>query len=171
MGGPTPSNLFAGADHDHGPCVSTAISTASELCQRRGVRLTELRRQVLELVWRSHAPQGAYSLLETLLRLGRPAAPPTVYRALDFLLEQGLVHRIESLNAFVGCTAPGTLHAGHFFICSGCGSAAEVDNRRIGAAVRAGAAEAGFRVERETIELMGLCPDCQDSAPETSHAG
>ncbi len=171
MGEPTPSNLFAGADHDHGPCVSTAISTASELCERRGVRLTELRRQVLALVWRSHAPQGAYALLETLLRRGRPAAPPTVYRALDFLLEQGLVHRIESLNAFVGCAAPGTLHAGHFLICNGCGSAAEVDNRRIGAAVRAGAAEVGFRVEHETIELRGLCPDCQDGAPESGHAG
>ena len=163
--------IFVRADHDHGPCVSAALAAAAELCERRGVRLTVLRRQVLELVWGSHAPQGAYAILETLHRRGRRAAPPTVYRALDFLLGQGLVHRIVSMNAYVGCTTPGALHAGHFLICGGCGTAAEVDGRRIGAAVRRRAAEVGFKVERETVELRGLCPSCQDAPGERGDGG
>ena len=167
----SPNLVFASADHDHGHCVSAALAAAAEVCERRGARLTELRRRVLELVWRSHAPQGAYAILETLHSQGRPAAPPTVYRALDFLLEQGLVHRIESLNAFIGCPTPETLHPGHFLICSGCGAAAEVGDRRIGAAVRESAAEIGFRVERQTIELTGLCPSCQDTSRDAEHAG
>ena len=163
-------STFAGADHDHGRCVSGALAAAVEVCERRGARFTELRRQVLELVWRSHAPQGAYAILETLQRQGRAAAPPTVYRALDFLLAQGLIHRIETFNAFVGCSSPGTRHSGHFLICNGCGVAAEVHNRRIGAAVQDSAAEVGFKVERQTIELTGLCPTCQDAPREGGHA-
>ncbi len=158
----SPKLAFAGADHDHRRCIAAALEAATELCVRRGARLTELRRRVLELVWRSHAPQGAYAILETLRRRGRRAAPPTVYRALEFLLAQGLIHRIESASAFVGCTAPGRPHAGHFLICNDCGAAAEVDDSRVGSALRDSAAEVGFRVERQTIELSGYCPDCQD---------
>ncbi len=109
---------FTSADHDHGHCVATALDAAASLCQRRRARLTPLRRRVLELVWRSHEPQGAYDILDTLGERGRRAAPPTVYRALDFLLGQGLIHRIESLNAFVGCRDPDTPHAGQFLICT-----------------------------------------------------
>ncbi len=161
---PPPSAPFASADHDHRACVSAALAVAAEVCEGRGTRLTALRRRVLELVWRSHAPQGAYAILETLRRRGRRAAPPTVYRALEFLLAQGLIHRIESASAFVGCTAPGRPHAGHFLICSDCGATAEVDDRRVGSALRDSAAEVGFRVERQTIELSGYCPDCQDES-------
>jgi Fur family zinc uptake transcriptional regulator len=157
---------FARADHDHGSCVAAALDGATRLCQRRGARLTELRRRILEQVWRSHAPRGAYAILATLQRQGRRAAPPTVYRALEFLLEHGLIHRIESLNAFVGCATPDQPHAGHFLICSACGASAEVDDRRIGAAVRESVADAGFKLERQTIELTGLCPSCQDTPAE-----
>ena len=160
----SPKIAFAGADHDHRRCIAAALAAATELCARRGARLTELRRRVLELVWRSHAPQGAYAILETLRRRGRRAAPPTVYRALEFLLAQGLIHRIASASAFVGCTAPGRPHAGHFLICSDCGATAEVDDSRVGSALRDSAAEVGFRVERQTIELSGHCPDCQDGS-------
>ncbi|MEE8533577.1 MAG: Fur family transcriptional regulator [Alphaproteobacteria bacterium] len=158
----TPQLPFAGADHDHGRCIAAALDAAARLCGRRGARLTVLRRRVLELVWRSHAPTGAYAILETLHRDGRRAAPPTVYRALDFLLGQGLIHRIESLNAFVGCRDPDTPHAGQFLICNGCGTAAELDDRRIGAALSESASDAGFRLERQTVELRGLCPSCQE---------
>ena len=156
---------FASADHDHGHCIATAIERAGELCQRRGARLTALRRQVLEMLWHSHEPQGAYTILETLRDHGRRTAPPTVYRALDFLLGHGLIHRIESLNAFVGCPTPNQPHSGHFLICHGCGGAAEVNDRRVADALQASAGEIGFKVERETIELRGLCPDCQGVAP------
>ena len=164
-------HLFEAADHDHDLCISEAVAAAAELCERRGARLTDLRRHILELVWRSHAPRGAYSILETLYQQGRSAAPPTVYRVLDFLLAHGLIHRIESLNAVVGCPTPGKPHTGHFLICNGCGIAAEVDDRRIGDAVAASAGEVGFRVERQTIELAGRCPNCQDGEGRESHAG
>ena len=147
--------------HDHEHCVSGAVDAAEALCARHGVRLTDLRRRVLELVWGSHAPVGAYDLLRRLSQEHRSAAPPTVYRALDFLLEQGLIHRIESLNAFVGCAAPDAAHAGQFLICSNCGVAAELEDPRIDRAISRSAAEIGFAVEQKTVELRGLCPGCR----------
>ncbi len=133
------SASFAGARHDHGTCVKSALATAARLCANRDARLTPLRRRVLELIWRSHAPVGAYDLLARLSDKMRPAAPPTVYRALAFLLAQGLIHRIESLNAYVGCMNPEGhpegAHGGQFLICSDCGAAAEVHDPRVDAAV------------------------------------
>ncbi|MCK5914330.1 MAG: transcriptional repressor, partial [Desulfuromusa sp.] len=97
-----PKNLqFISEDHDHLSCIAAAMANAEQLCQHRGKRFTAIRRRVFELVWQQHKPIGAYEVLEKLQQDGR-AAPPTVYRALDFLLELGLVHRIASLNAFVG---------------------------------------------------------------------
>ena len=99
----SPTGAFARPGHDHRACVDEALDGAVELCRKRGARLTGTRQRILELVWAGHRPVGAYELLAALGRDGQPAAPPTVYRALDFLVDQGLVHRIESLNAFVGC--------------------------------------------------------------------
>ncbi len=166
------SASFAGARHDHEACVRRALGTAARLCATRGARLTPLRRRVLELVWRghapgSHAPVRAYDLLARLsgkkgtARETRPAAPPTVYRAFEFLLTQGLIHRIESLNAYVGCMHPEGAHGGQFLICSDCGAAAEVHDPRVDAAVARRAKELGFAVRRKTIEVAGVCPPCQ----------
>jgi Fur family zinc uptake transcriptional regulator len=84
-----------------------------------------------------------------------------VYRALAFLLAQGLIHRIESLNAYVGCMHPEGAHGGQFLICSDCGAAAEVHDPRVDAAVARRAKELGFAVRRKTIEVEGVCPACQ----------
>ena len=140
--------------HDHGSCIGDALDRAATVCERRGARLTPLRRQVLELVWRGHEPVGAYDLLE---RMGR-AAPPTVYRALDFLMENGLVHRIESLNAYVGCDRPEAAHVSQFLICGDCGATAELEDERLAAQVEKRAAALGFAVERQTVEIRGRCP-------------
>lgn len=152
---------FPVANHDHGSCVAHALAVAEAECRRRGARLTDVRRRVLELVWQGHAPVGAYALLETLGREGFCAAPPTVYRALDFLLAHGLIHRIERLNAYTGCTRPGEPHAGQFLLCERCGAAAELDDPAIAAAIAAVAARLGFTVARQTVEVDGLCPACQ----------
>lgn len=152
---------FPVADHDHHACVAHAVEAAEAECRRRGARLTDVRRRVLELVWQSHAPVGAYALLETLGREGFCAAPPTVYRALDFLLAHGLIHRIERLNAFAGCTRPGEPHAGQFLLCQDCGIAAELDDPAVDAAIAAAAARLGFAVTRQTVEVDGRCPECQ----------
>jgi hypothetical protein len=97
---------FKKRTHDHAECIDSALVSAQSSCERQGLRLTKLRRRVLELVWRGHTPVKAYDILEELRKEDRAAAPPTVYRALDFLLNAGLVHRIESLSAFVGCGGP-----------------------------------------------------------------
>ena len=148
---------FTSADHDHRHCIATALDSAGELCQQRGARLTVLRRQVLEMVWRSHEPQGAYAILETLRDHGRRAAAPTVYRALDFLLGHGLIHRIESLSAYVGCGDPHGAHGAQFLICEACGSVAEIDDTAISRRLGSRARGLGFWVRRQTVEILGLC--------------
>lgn len=146
--------------HDHRRCVDAALVEAESACQHKGLRFTALRRRVLTLIWTRHAPVKAYDILERLGREGRRAAPPTVYRALEFLLEAGLVHRIESLNAYVGCGGAGTPHVGQFLICRRCSAVAEVDAPAIAKALAADARRLGFRADRHTIEIRGLCAEC-----------
>lgn len=153
---------FPGADHDHDSCVAEAMGKAAEVCAQRQVRLTPLRRRVLEVVWSSHKPMGAYDILGVLAGERGSAAPPTVYRALDFLLENGLVHRIESLNAFVGCTKPDHDHAWQFLICRACGRAVEISEEALEKAIAGAAARTGFTIQRRTIELAGLCSACRE---------
>jgi Fur family transcriptional regulator, zinc uptake regulator len=152
---------FPRTGHDHGRCVASALDAAEAVCEAKGERLTPLRKRVLELVWASHKPVGAYALLDGLKEGGRGAAPPTVYRALEFLLGCGLIHRIESLNAYVGCSHPGESHVTQFLICSACGTAAELDDRRLGDAIGRSAAEHGFNIVSRVIELSGVCARCR----------
>ena len=161
---------FADDGHDHRRCIADAMETADALCARRGVRLTKLRRRVLELVWTSHAPIGAYDVLRRLSQEHDGAAPPTVYRALDFLLEQGLIHRTESLSAFVGCADPAEAHASQFLICQDCGGAAELQDPAINRALARSAGSLGFLVKDKTVELRGLCAQCRESRPQGSGA-
>ncbi len=149
------------AGHNHRACIATALAAAEKLCAGRGEQLTALRRRVLELVWAGHKPVGAYQVLDALRADGRSAAPPTVYRALDFLLAQGLVHRVESLNAFIGCPHPGEAHATQFLICKDCGTAVELDDPRIDRAIDGTAAKLGFAVAARTVEISGTCADCR----------
>jgi Fur family zinc uptake transcriptional regulator len=132
------------------------------LCLKQGLRLTALRRRVLELVWQSHKPLGAYDILAVLSEQdGRRAAPPTVYRALDFLLDNNLVHRIASLNAFIGCNHPEHAHQGQFLICRDCHVAVELEHKTISDAIVESALGVGFAVEGQTVEVVGLCAACQ----------
>lgn len=155
---------FSRSAHDHEMCVGAALDEAAALCERRGVRLTALRRRVLALVWQGHQPTGAYAILEALRQENRRAAPPTVYRALDFLTAHGLIHRIESLNAFIGCVRPEHPHAGQFLICQACGTTAELHDEDIKEAVGRSARRVGFQALRQTVEVSGLCPDCRSPA-------
>jgi Fur family zinc uptake transcriptional regulator len=143
-----------------------ALREAEQACLRRGAQLTPLRRQVLDLVLQAEAPVGAYALLDRL-KADRPgAAPPTVYRALDFLLEHGLVHKVERLNAFIGCTDAGHGHAhahGHphqFLICRTCGATAEIADHAVSHAIESAAKRAGFTLAEATVEIEGTCARC-----------
>ena len=157
-------NAFPSSDHDHHACVDGALHQAESYCREHGLRLTELRRRVLELVWASHKPVGAYAVLEQLSEEGRKAAPPTVYRSLEFLLEHHLVHRIASLNAYVGCNHPGSAHDAHFFLCERCGEAAELADPAIDGAIDKDAARLGFKVRNRTVEVSGVCARCERQA-------
>jgi Fur family transcriptional regulator, zinc uptake regulator len=151
----------AAPDHDHARCIDAALNRAAALCARRGARLTDLRRRVLELVWQRHAATKAYDILDELGGAAGSAKPPTVYRALDFLIAHGLVHRLESLNAYVGCPAPDAPHAGQFLICGACGGVSEFEAPAIQAAIAEQAAGQGFAVARQTVEARGTCQACR----------
>lgn len=147
------------------------MHSAERICDENGTRLTELRRRVLELVWTGHKPVTAYELLDLLKQERGSAAPPTVYRALDFLREQGLIHRIEALNAFIGCLNPEEDHRGGFLICSRCHSVEEIrDSRPLRDAIRNEARERNFKVTASMIEVLGLCAACQMPANTVGHA-
>lgn len=150
--------------HRHQNCIRDALSAADEICEERGLRLTALRRRVLELIWAHHEPVGAYDLLDKLRGERERAAPPTVYRALDFLLEHGLIHRLESLNAFVGCAEPSRSHSGQFLICAKCKAVGEMDDDEIRGLVARKAKGLGFLVSGQTIEINGICPACAGGA-------
>ncbi len=148
--------------HDHDACIDAAMDEAERLCRERGVKLTTLRRRVLELIWQSHRPVTAYALLELLVREGRRAQAPTVYRSLQFLLDAGLIHRIESLNAYVGCTRPRQRHDVGIFICESCGEVAEVSDPGIGRSIMRAASRVGFDARSGVIEVSGTCRTCSE---------
>ncbi len=147
--------------HDHRRCIKAAMEEAIRICHERNGRLTEQRKRVLELVWSSHQPIGAYTILEQLRGEGFNGAPPTVYRALEFLLDHGLIHRIESLNAYTGCSHPGDEHTGQFLICSRCHEVAELDDPAVSRAITHSSASIGFAAAHQVIEIRGLCSHCQ----------
>ena len=157
-----PQIIFPAPDHDHGSCATAALAHAEELCAARAQRLTPMRRHVLEALLVSHKPLGAYEIIERLAHDTRPA-PITVYRALDFLRENGLVHRIESRNAFVACVHN---HVGDdliaFLICERCGSVGEAPGGTVAEAVKASARAAGFSPRSPVIEIAGVCSHCRD---------
>lgn len=152
---------FLSQQHDHDACISTAMDAAEGLCRQRGLRFTVLRQRVLALVWQSHKPVGAYEILDKLGEEGRKAAPPTVYRALEFLIEVGLVHRLDSLNAFIGCPEPERQHTGQFLICRECHTVTELDDGDIDQLVEQKARTAGFVAEHQMLEVQGLCSECR----------
>ncbi|RMG32903.1 MAG: transcriptional repressor [Gammaproteobacteria bacterium] len=141
--------------------LEQALAQAHRLCRTRGVRLTPQREAVLRLVLAADRPLSAYEILERMPATRRRPAPPTVYRALEFLLEQGLVHRIESLHAFVGCLHPEHPHNGQFLICTDCGKVDELCEAQIDQSLRKAVDASGFRTRRPVVELLGLCAKCQ----------
>lgn len=147
--------------HDHERCVNAALAQASALCAERGVRMTAARETVLKLLWQSHKPLGAYQLQDQLSEIsGKSVAPPTVYRALEFLLDQGLVHRIPSLNSFVGCPFPSNEHSNIFLICDQCHRVGEIADQNINQLFEQRSQKNNFKLRTKIIELFGLCHNC-----------
>ena len=154
--------------HDHQRCVSKALRAADEVCAQRGLRLTPTRKRVLELIWMRHAPIGAYDILSQLTKEGSQDAPPTVYRALSFLMDEGLVHRIDTLNAYLGCETPEQLHAAQFLVCRSCRAVTELGDPAIARLLAERVKAAGFAADAHDLEIKGLCGTCRGAAPAAS---
>jgi len=149
------------SEHNHNQCVSLALNTAQSLCNERGVLLTTIRYQVLTLIWESHKAVKAYELLDRLRPLQAAAKPATIYRALDFLIEQGLIHRVESLNAFVGCRCSDQQHEQLLLICKLCEQVDERPAAEVMSALLDESKQAGFMIHSKAIEIHGICIHCR----------
>ena len=160
--------VFPAPDHDHHRCSADALKHAEALCAKRGERLTPMRRHVLEVLAASHKPVGAYEIIDAVAARGPRPAPITIYRALDFLTSQGLVHRIESRNAFLACI---NNHASDapvvFLICEHCGAVGEAPSAAVAGELKTAARAAGFQPKAPVIEISGVCAHCQ----QHEHAG
>jgi Fur family zinc uptake transcriptional regulator len=155
--------VFHAPDHDHNRCTADALKQAEARCAERAQRLTRIRRQVLEVLLTSHKPIGAYEIMDKLAGGGggRPA-PITVYRALDFLRDNGLVHRIESRNAFIACISDhGTGDLIVFLICERCGEVGEAASAAVADQLKGAAGAAGFTPKAPVIEISGVCAHCR----------
>ncbi len=141
--------------------IENTLARAQRMCAARGARMTPVRRRVLELILRAEQPAGAYALLKQLRRGRGKLGPPTVYRALDFLLANRLIHKIETSSAFVACGDVEHPHHSQFMICDDCGMTEEVRDAAIVESVRRLGEGRGFAVERQVIEARGLCSACR----------
>jgi Fur family zinc uptake transcriptional regulator len=156
------TSVFQAPGHDHARCEADVLAQAEKLCAARGARLTPIRRQVLSILGSGHQPLGAYEIMDRLAAKGPRPAPITVYRALDFLLEHGLVHRIASRNAFTACVHNhDASESVMFLICERCGSVGEASSSAVSDALTVAAKRAGFTPKTPIIEVSGLCAHCR----------
>jgi Fur family zinc uptake transcriptional regulator len=155
--------VFPPPGHDHDRCLSDAMAVAEARCVGSGQRLTPIRREVLAALLASHQPLGAYEIMERIAPEHVQPAPITIYRALEFLRGNGLVHRIESRNAFVACVhthAEGDLVV--FLICERCGAVGEASSAEVAATLKSAARAAGFTPKSPVIEISGICTHCRE---------
>ncbi len=153
-------------EHDHQHCIRMLMARAEHTCEERRMRLTPQRRRVLEIVAGGHTAIGAYDILGRLGGGDRAPAPVVVYRALDFLVQAGLVHRVESLNAYVACHAGCGGGWAQLLICRRCHSVVELPSSAVSDAIAEGAAAAGFTVMRPMVEIEGCCRACRGATDE-----
>lgn len=154
-------HTFPAQAHNHNSCIDQALRKAKQNCKQNGLRFTPIRQKVFKLVWLNHAPIAAYHLLKLLRQEKDNAEATTVYRALDFLLENHLIHKIQSLNAYIGCEHPGNHHVSQFLICTQCQQVSELENQEISQTIEKQTRTLHFNIDHQTIELMGVCESCQ----------
>jgi Fur family transcriptional regulator, zinc uptake regulator len=160
MTSPFPPDPVGFLHHDHAACVHAALDEADRQCDQEGLRLTAVRRKVLEILLQGHRAMGAYEVLDNLREDGFGSQPPVAYRALDFLVAHGFAHKIERLNAFVACAHPGARHSPAFMICRLCQSVAEAQSTQDAGPLGDAARAAGFHVEQTVVEAEGVCTAC-----------
>ncbi|MEO0356818.1 MAG: transcriptional repressor [Pseudomonadota bacterium] len=140
------------------------MKTAQDHCDTAKIQLTPVRKRVLEILLQEHRAMGAYEVLDMLREEGLGSQPPVAYRALDFLVSHGFVHRIERLNAFVACAHPGQTHTPAFLICTECDAVAETQTALDKGPLTIAAQDAGFTITDAVVEARGRCPKCQTAS-------
>jgi Fur family zinc uptake transcriptional regulator len=154
--------------HDHASCKQDVLRSADQRAKNSDLRLTSVRRRALEILLENHAENqcamGAYDVLERLAQDGFGNQPPVAYRALDFLVQNGLAHRVRRLNAYAACVHPETDHTPVFMICRKCDVVAEDVAEDVGDAISEAAIAADFLAERVNVEVLGLCASCREGA-------
>jgi Fur family zinc uptake transcriptional regulator len=161
----TTKPAFPAPDHDHNRCAAEAITHAERVCRDRAQKFTPIRRQVLQALLSSHRPLGAYEVIDDLAKSMPRPAPITVYRALDFLMANGLVHRIESRNAYLACAHDHDEAAMvAFLICERCGSVGEIPAAPVAQSLSTAARATGFAPKLSVVEITGTCAHCQKAA-------
>lgn len=154
----------AAGHEDRAADVPAAVERAERMLGEQGLRLTPVRRRALEILLEAEGALGAYDVLSRLAADGFGSQPPVAYRALDFLVEHGLAHRLRRINAFTACSHPGEAHHAAFLICRGCKRVEELHAEHLRATLVEDAHRAGFLVERTSLEASGLCPACRREA-------
>ena len=149
---------FSCQEHKH--CLESALEQAEKICQENDVRLTNVRKHVLELIWAGHKPTKAYDLLRGLQKEYPSAKPPTIYRALDFLLEQGLIHKLHRLNAYVGCHSPNQSRPCFFLVCTSCHTVIESCDKAYHTLISNVSKTHQFKPKEMTFEIEGICSNC-----------
>ncbi len=163
------NQLFPKPGHDHGSCIEEAIARARQVCEARGIKLTPLRESVLRVLTGSHKALGAYEIIEKMTEQGRRLAPISVYRIIDVLVEAGLVHRLESKNAYFACLSRHKDAASMVvLLCEGCNRVAEAEAPEAWGAIEAITQDSGFAVSATVLEIQGQCPDCRKHPPKAA---
>ena len=140
--------------------IDEALKKAEIICNKKGVKLTKLRQKVLTLILKKHGDVKAYDLLNDLKKNDASAKPPTVYRSLDFLMEHGFIHKIQSLNAFVGCSHPDEHEDCYFLICKECKNIEECCSNKVKKVLTSTSGKNNFSLNQVTLEITGICQDC-----------
>jgi Fur family transcriptional regulator, zinc uptake regulator len=164
-----PNQLFPAPGHDHGSCAEKAIARAREICDRKGVRLTPLREAVLRVLTGSHRALGAYEIIDQMNTQGRRLAPISVYRIIDVLLEAGVVHRLESKNAFFACLSRHDENASMVvLLCDSCNRVVEAEAPEAWGAINSLTRDTGFSISATVLEVQGQCSDCRKHPPQAA---
>lgn len=150
--------------HDHNHCIDKTLTQVQAKCRADRLKLTPVRRRVLEILLQEHRALGAYDILAVLRAEGLGSQPPVVYRALEFLMAHGFVHKVQKLNAFIACTRPGHTHVPAFLICRNCETIAETASQQDGGRLAHMAQNSGFVIENLVMEAEGICPRCTTSS-------
>jgi len=150
---------------NHQKCFKEAVKAAELICKKKHLKFTKDRKAIFELIWGSHEPVKAYDLLKSLDK--NSLHPPLVYRALNFLLENKFIHKIDSINSYFGCSHPDSNHDCYFLICSKCYNVAEACEDNLEKEVMLVAKKKGFFVENISLEITGVCKSCLRSLPSS----